>query len=83
MAATPDKFDWTYPELSDLRITFIGLVVLLTLRCTVCPFVFTPLGNLILPTVAEKKGKWTPAARADRVQRFSVCLFKSDSNIGS
>lgn len=77
MAARPGQFDWTYPRLSDLWVTFYGLVVLLFLRLTLCRFVFTPLGNRILPTVAEKKGKWTEAARADRVQRFSVCMFKS------
>lgn len=76
MALEPEKYDWTYPQLSDLWTTFVGLVVLLTLRCTVCPYVFTPLGDMILPTLKEKKGKWTAAARADRVQRFSVCLFK-------
>jgi hypothetical protein len=73
-----DQFDWTYPQLSDLNITLMGLIALLSLRCTLCPYVFTPLGNWFLPTVAEKKGKWSEAARADRVQRFSVCLFKSD-----
>jgi hypothetical protein len=78
MAARPGQFDWTYPRLSDLWVTFYGLVVLLFLRLTLCRFVFTPLGNRILPTVAEKKGKWTEAARADRVQRFSVCMFKSE-----
>jgi len=77
MALTPDAFDWTYPQYSDLYVTLAGLAVLLTLRVTLCPYVFTPLGNLVLPTVAEKKGKWSEAARADRVQRFSVCLFKS------
>lgn len=78
MAARPGQFDWTYPRLSDLWVTFYGLVVLLFLRLTLCRFVFTPLGDRILPTVAEKKGKWTEAARTDRVQRFSVCMFKSD-----
>lgn len=77
MAAHPDTFSaWTYPRLSDLTVTLYGLLVLLALRVSLCSFVFKPLGEWILPTVAEKKGKWTEAARADRVQRFSVCLFK-------
>ena len=66
----------TYPKLSDLWVTFYGLIVLLVLRVTLCKYVFTPLGDWILPTVEEKKGKWSEAARADRVQRFSVCIFK-------
>ena len=77
MAKHPEQFShWTYPRLADLTVTLYGLVVLLALRVSLCTFVFKPLGEWILPTVAEKKGKWTEAARADRVQRFSVCLFK-------
>lgn len=77
MAAHPETFSaWTYPRLSDLTVTLYGLLVLLALRVSLCSFVFKPLGEWILPTVVEKKGKWTEAARADRVQRFSVCLFK-------
>ena len=77
MANHPELFKtWTYPAISDLKVTGISLVILLFLRVTLCRFVFTPLGDWILPTVAEKKGKWTEAAREDRIQRFSVCMFK-------
>jgi hypothetical protein len=77
MAAHSDKYHWSYPALSDLTTTLYSLIVLLIVRVTSCRFLFTPLGKWILPTVAEKKGKWTEAAREDRVQRFSVCMFKS------
>jgi hypothetical protein len=77
MAAHPEQYPgWTYPDYHELTTTLISLLVLLTLRVTLCNFVFAPLGRWILPTVEEKKGKWTPAAREDRVQRFSVCVYK-------
>jgi hypothetical protein len=76
MALQPELYNWTYPCLGDLVMPFVSLIVLLFLRVTLCRFVFTPLGRWILPSIAEKRGKWTEAAREDRVQRFSVCVFK-------
>jgi len=76
MLSTPDKYNWTYPELIDLKTTAISLFTLVSLRVILCQFVFRPLGDWMLPTVAEKKGSWTEASREDRIQRFSACVFK-------
>jgi hypothetical protein len=65
----------TYPTYSDLSITAVALSIMLPLRYLLVRFVFSPLGNYMLPTLSRKK-TWTPAGRQDRVERFATVCFK-------
>jgi hypothetical protein len=69
------KLSEHYPKYSDLSIMGVALSLMMPLRYLLVRYVFSPLGNYMLPPLSRKKA-WTPAGRKDRVERFATVCFK-------
>jgi len=64
-----------YPKYSDIYMTGIALATMVPVRILLVRYVFTPLGDRLLPSLQQRK-TWTKLSRLDRVDRFGTVCFK-------